>query len=656
MTVEVAHKYLLGEFELEPDKHLLKREGEGVHLPELPFQVLLYLIENRERYVSRRELLDRFWSASDGYEETLTKCMSTIRTQLNDPPSAPRFIETRKKVGYRYIGPFAEAPLRLEPSVFAVEKTRAAKLVIEENDDDDHVSEKAIFPPTPASTLVLPTSKRSSRTVLSVFTLGVVALAIIASLIYRHRTQPNSTSTSIRSIAVLPLKNLSGDVANEYIADGLTDSLITTLSGIDDLRVVSRGSVSRYKDKEADPREVGQLLGVGAVLEGNVRRNGDSLRVALRLVSTDDGRVLWSNETDDRKIQDIFGLQDVIARNVVAQLRVKLGGQEYQKTLGRDTQNSEAYLLYLKGRYHLDKRRSSEAQKSLEYFQQAIQIDPNYALAYAGLAESYSSLHFLGRFSPQEVMPKAKAAAVRAVELDDLLSEAHTSLAAIKELYDWDWTGSEKEFKRALELNPNSSLAHRAYAFRLMEERRFDEALTQINRALELDPLSVVINRDVAQILYYERRYDQAIDQSQKTLELDPNFATTYGWLTLAYEQKGLFNEAFRTDLKRRTVAGEPPEKIAELEEIYARSGWRGYLEKKLEGLKEAAKQRYVNASDFASIYASLGDKDQAFAWLEKACQERDFGMVYLKVDPNLDSLHSDPRFADLERRVGLSP
>ena len=447
---------------------------------------------------------------------------------------------------------------------------------------------------------------------------------------------------------------LTGDPANEYFSDGVTESLLTSLSKIDGLKVISRGSVFRFKGQEVDPREVGKQLNVAAVLEGSVRRDENSVRVAVRLVSAEDGRVLWASETYERTLRDIFALQDEIARQVTTGLRFKLSGENAQQLTRRYTDNVEAYQLYLKGRFFWNKRTQEGLRKGIEYFEQAIKLDPSYALAYAGLADSYNVMGSLGLIKPQEEYAKVEAAACKALEIDETLSEAHTALAWVR-FQQWDWTGAEAEFKRAIELNPNYATAHQWYAEYLTAMARFDEALAEIGRAQQIDPTSLVINTIVAQTYLNARQYDEAIEQCHKTLELDPSFELAYIYLGNAYIEKGMYEEALAEYQKAKQLEGTPA-MLALTGITYARSGNREGARRALHELMAVSKQKYDPSFNIARIYANLGDRDEAFKWLEKLFDERSGALIFLKVDPQLDKLRTDPRFTDLVRRVGLTP
>ena len=656
MAVQVSKRYVLGDFILEPDKRALSRAGAQVHLAHKPFQVLLYLIEHRDRMVSRRELLDQFWEGHDVYEVTLSKCVGAIRKALDDHLENPRHIETRWAEGYRYVGRVEEQFLQPEPPAFEIERTRGMKIIVEEEETIENEAsglERVISVPPPHQPLYLPAPRRVSRRAAIALGLGVIALTAGALILYHlHTTSAGQSSqpAPIRSLAVLPLRNLTDDPSNEYFSDGVTESLINSLSNVDSLKVISRGSVFRFKGQQVDPREVGKQLNVAAVLEGSVRRDENSVRVAVRLVSAEDGRVLWASETYERTLRDIFALQDEIARQVATGLRFKLSGEDMQQLTRRYTDNVEAYQLYLKGRFFWNKRTPEGLRKGIEYFEQAIRNDPNYALAYAGLADSYALLDlYNGGRQIKYLFPQAKAAAQKALEIDSSLAEAHTSLAYVKYYYDWDWSGAEAEFKRAIQLNPNYATAHQWYAEYLFYMERFDESLAEINRAQELDPFSLTINTELGSPYFYMRQYDQAIEKYRKAQEMDQHFYLATYCLALCYAQKSLFDEAIN-------MLGGGKDVSAILGYFYAVSGRRREARNILDKLRELSKQEEFSPYSIAKIYAGLGEKDQAFAWLEKAREMRDERMVMLKVDQHLDSLRSDSRFADLERRMNLAP
>jgi TolB-like protein/DNA-binding winged helix-turn-helix (wHTH) protein/Flp pilus assembly protein TadD len=657
MAVELHNRYVLGEFELDADKYQLKHHNSNVHLPELPFQVLLYLIERRERYVSRQELLGRFWNGGDAYEETLTRCISTIRTQLNDPSNSPRYIETRKKVGYRYIGPFAQTAVSAavdEAPIVAIEQVRAVSISIE----DDHANSLQHGPAIPAQPIraeqrpLLPT--RVAWLLSGV--LAAAGITIGAAVLLSHRPALRAGGISpapIRSLAVLPFKPLNTQSRDEYLELGMADALIAKLSNVKHLIVRPTSAVRKYASAEQDPLAAGREQGVDAVVDANVQRLGDRISVTVRLLRVADGANLWSFRCEDA-CSDVFAAQDSISEQIAQAIKVSLSDEERRLLAKHYTDNKEAYQNYLKGRYHYGRRRAADIEKAIKYFQEAIALDPNYALAHVGLADAYGSLGDLGAVAPRDMVPKVAAETACALELDETLAEAHVTLATYIYSAEWNWAGVDREYRRALELDPNSAEAHQFFAWFIMSQGRFDEALAEIKKAQELDPLSLFISQNYSQILYFARRYDEAIGMSQQTLDMDSRFMTSYGWIVSSYEQKGDYEQAFAWEVKRLAAGGAPPEVVAELKKAYAESGWKGYLRKTLDLVSEQAKERYVDPDDIASLYARLGDKEQALKWLEKACDARAVYTWTLRVDPAWDGMRSNPRFEDLLKRVNL--
>jgi TolB-like protein/Tfp pilus assembly protein PilF len=458
---------------------------------------------------------------------------------------------------------------------------------------------------------------------------------------------------AIDSVAVLPFVNASTDPDAEYLSDGIPETLIGQLSQIPRLKVMARSTVFRYKGANVDPQKVGRELNVRAVLTGKVLQRGEMLTISMELMDVRDGSQLWGKQYN-RKLADTLAVQEDIAREVTDKLRLRLASVEERRLTAHVTENVEAYQLYLKGRYHWNKRTPDGIQKAIESFQQAIEKDPGYALAYAGLADCY---HVPANpLPPRKKMPLAKAASMKALQLDDTLVEAHTSLARVLFVYDWDWPAAEKEFKRAIELNSRYAPAHQWYGGYLTATGRFREADAEKKRALELEPLSLVINFEVGLASYFSRNYNQAIDQFQKTLELDANFPPPHTFLAAAYEQKGMLKEATTAFQKAITITQGPArtQATAGLGYVYAVSGRKAEARKILAELQSLSEHRYVPATDTALIYAGLGDKDKAFAWLDKAYEEHSFSLSNLKVEPRFDPLRSDPRFADLLRSIGF--
>jgi serine/threonine protein kinase/tetratricopeptide (TPR) repeat protein len=495
--------------------------------------------------------------------------------------------------------------------------------------------------------------KQHKRSAALILGMVIVSAILLLSLLFRQSPSTKEASPRNTSLAVLPFKPIGGE-EDEYLGLGMADALITKLSKIREINVRPTSAVRKYGAQDQDPVAAGRELRVEAVIEGSVQRVGDRIRVTVQLVSVRDGAPLWA-ETFDENFTNIFAVQDRISEQVAQSLTLTLNTAERELLTKRYTENSEAYQLYLKGRYFWNKRTGEGMKRGIEYFDQAIRIDPNYALAHAGLADSYNVLGQFGELAPDEAMPRAKAAALRALEIDDTLAEAHASLAMVYEVYEWDWAGAETQFKRAIELNPNYANAHHWYAMFLSAAGRHDEALAEIRRAKEIDPVSLIVSTNEGWILFCARQYDSAIEQLQKSIEMDPSFANAHYKLALVYEAKGMYKEAVEEFLKHEPLSGTSQEKVATLRAAYSESGWEGFCQQQLERLKKAATEGYVSPKYFVLTYLQLGEKDRAFEWLEKAYQERGEVLLYLKVDPRFDPLRSDPRFSDLLRRVELA-
>jgi serine/threonine protein kinase/tetratricopeptide (TPR) repeat protein len=491
-------------------------------------------------------------------------------------------------------------------------------------------------------------------------TLAVAAIVLLVLLgaggwFYRSTARGGET---IDSVAVLPFVNASGDPNSEYLSDGITESLINSLSQLPHLRVMSRDSAFMYKGKQTNAQTVGRELGVRAVLEGRVMQRGDGLSISTELVDARDNSHIWGQQYD-RKLADTIAIRDEISKEMTTALRMRLTGEDEKRMAKSYTASPEAYQDYLKGRFWWNKQDEEGFKKGIEYFQQAIANDPGYALAYDGLSDCYSGLATYGYVVAKEDFPRAKEAAQKALELDDALAEAHASLASIKVFYDWDWAGAEAESKRAIELNPSYALAYVWYAIALRNEGRLDEAVTENKRALELDPLSLLINRGLGVLFYNARQYDQAIEQERKTLELDATYIPAHRTLGMTYVQKSMYKDAIAEFEKTLTISPGNPYVLSEAGYAYAMSGRRADAQKALDQLNNVSKQEYVPAGYRAMIYTGLGEKDKAIEWLEKSYQEHFViaeGTADIKVDPVFDPLRSDPRFADLLRRMNLQP
>jgi serine/threonine-protein kinase len=477
----------------------------------------------------------------------------------------------------------------------------------------------------------------------------LVTLTAIAYFYFRSSNKSIGGRPEISSIAILPFVNVNTNADTEYLSNGIADSLINSLSQTSRLRVIARSSVFSYKGKEVDPQTIARELNVEGIVTGRITQRGDNLSISVELTDARDQSHIWG-EQYNRPVSDLLAVQEEISREISNQLRLNLTGEEQRRLGKRYTENTEAYQLYLKGRYFADQYSEDGFKKAVDQFHLAIQKDSKYALAYAGLAEAYwvASAQFL---QPREAMPKVREAALEALKIDDTLAEAHTSLAAVQAFYDYDIVSSEREFKRALELNPGSASAHQWYAWYLFVLKRSEEALREIKRAQELDPLSFLINGEVGMAYYFARQYDRAIEEDKKALEMDPNNSFARIGLTRSYIQIRRYEEAIATASKP-----EPDDSylLASLGEAYARSGKTAEAQKVIDKLNELTKQRYVPPYAMAWIYVGLGQKQQALDWLEKSYANREDTMIWLNSDPSLDDLRSEPRFRDLVRRVGL--
>jgi TolB-like protein/Tfp pilus assembly protein PilF len=486
---------------------------------------------------------------------------------------------------------------------------------------------------------------------------GGFAVALLLALILglnfgglRDQVFGGKTHAHIRSLVVLPLANLSGDREQEYFADGMTEALITDLSKISSLKVISRVSSMRYKEEKKTPPQIARELGVDGIVQGSVMQAGNKVRISTQLIYATSDQHLWA-ESYERDFKDIIGLQGEVAQAIANEIRVQVTPQEQARLATAQPVNTEAYHLYLKGRFFWSKATEEDYRASKKYFDHALEIDPNYALAFSGLANYFWATDEL---SPQVAMPRAKDYALRALAIDDTLSDAHTTLANVKFNADWDWQGAEKQFQRAIQLNPNDAEGHRAYSVFLSAMGRPQQALAEIQTAQHLDPLSLITSSDVGWAYYFARRYDLAIEQCQETLELDPNFVGAHDCLGSAYLAKGNYSKAIAECQRATTGSGNDLLRAAGLGRAYALAGRTAKAKEVLQQLHAGSEHRYVPPYFLATVYAALGEMDQAFTWLEKAYDVRDTNLTWLKVDDAVDPLRSDARFRELFSRIGL--
>jgi TolB-like protein/DNA-binding winged helix-turn-helix (wHTH) protein/Tfp pilus assembly protein PilF len=627
-----AERLRFGVFEANVRTGELTKHGKHLRLQEQPFQLLAMLLEKPGELVTREELSSRLWPQTIvDFDHGLNKAIGKIREALGDSSENPRFVETVARRGYRFLADVAVVRDG-QPGTVA-----------------DHLAPRediGLLYIADAGT----SHRRSSRTWRPfAFGLALVLAASLSWILY-----PGShPAPAIRSLAVLPLKNLSGDSSQDYFAEGMTDELITRLAQISALRVISRTSVMAYKSVRKSLPEIARELNVDAVVEGSVLQSGERVRITAQLIRAPTDAHMWAQSYDER-LQDTLALQSKVARDIAAQIQVTLNRQEQAALVKSKTVNPDAYEAYLKGRYFWNKRTGDGLKKAIEYFRNSIETDPTYAEAYSGLADSYASAGDwkYGVLSPQDAFPKARAAAAKALALDDSLGQAHASLAFAFDLYGWDWEAAEKEYKLAIRLTPGYATAHQWYSWHLIMMGRNSEGMFELRKAQSLDPLSLIISADIADALCVAHLYDEAVEQSKKTLEMDPNFAIGHYELGQAFEQKHMHDEAIAEFQRAIELSGHSGAFDSNLGFVYAVSGRREEAAKMVKSMEARRDQNPSAGADIALIYAGLGDRDQAMNWLNKAYEAKFKASILLR--PAFESLRSDVRFQDLLRRVGL--
>jgi TolB-like protein/DNA-binding winged helix-turn-helix (wHTH) protein/Flp pilus assembly protein TadD len=635
-----------GTYEVSLQSGEVRKAGLRIRVQQQPMKLLEILLERPREVVTREELRSRVWpnESFGDFDQALNIAIGKLRSALGDSAENPRFIETLPKRGYRFIA-----------DVSVVDADARPKRPGTANGDlpgPDRKTEPGHRFQDAGLTLAPVAPKRllwPLRRVIVALAL-VLSFLVLSAWLFRSR---GPAPTGIRSLAVLPLDNLSGDASQNYFADGMTDQLITDLAQISALRVISRTSVMAYKGARKPLPQIARELNVDAVVEGTVLRSGDQVRITAQLIEASTDKHLWS-QSYEGELRDTLALQNRVASAIADQIRINLTPQEQAALKNVKVVNPEAYQSYLKGRYFWNKRTADGLKAALAYFKQAIEEDPKYAQAYSGLADTYALLGDwqYAVMTPKEAFPKAKAAAIKAVELDNTLGEAHNSLAFVLDGFDWDFDSAGKEFRRAIELNPGYATAHHWYAWHLSLLGRFDDAIAEMRKAGNLDPLSLIINADLAELLVLAHSYDESIRQSRKTIEMDPNFALAHNQLAQAYLQEHMYDEAVSELKKAVQLSGGSPTCIANLARAYVASGKRSEAVRLLDDLKRRSNPGYSNASEIAIIYASLGDTDQAMNWLEKGYEERFNPGVLLR--PGFDPLRSDSRFQNLVHRIGL--
>jgi TolB-like protein/DNA-binding winged helix-turn-helix (wHTH) protein/Tfp pilus assembly protein PilF len=632
-----APQFHFGDFTLDQSRYRLQRGSRFLRLEKIPMELLFLLVERQGELVTRGEIAERLWGkdvfvdADHGINVAVRK----IRVVLRDDPEKPRFVETIVGKGYRFAAPVI--PKNADSGLQAATMVRASTEI----------------PRSEASATPLKTRISARRlTVL----LGAVATIALIAVVWLLRRPNNMAAIQppIKSIAVLPLKNLSEDPTQEYLADGLTEDLIGRLAVVPGLRVISRTSSMNFKDTQLSLPEIAKALQVDAIVEGSVIREGNRIRVHAQLIRASTDQHIWAGEYE-REYRSLLALQEEVAGNIAGRILAGLAPTERTGSAQPRTVDPEAYEDYLKGRYYLNQRTVNALNKSIEYFQQALGKDPSYALAYSGLADTYALLGFRGRLRSKDMLARAKTDALKAIELDDSLADPHVSLAFVAETHEWDWAGAEREYKRALELNPDDARAHHWYAGYLTYVGRIDEGIAEEMRARELDPLSLPINNALSGRFLAAGRYDEALQQIQKTLELDSHFPQahqTLGWLYLNGGKRDSAIREFRNALQLSGT--NDSDLMLDVGFACAVNGKQDDARKILAELKGLHQRGLAASGSIGILYGALGDSDEAFAWLQKAYAERDPELTYIKVGRRFEPLRRDPRYQELVRRVGL--
>jgi TolB-like protein/DNA-binding winged helix-turn-helix (wHTH) protein/Tfp pilus assembly protein PilF len=612
-------------YQLDLIRYELRRGDDvKVKIERLPMDLLIFLVERKGQLVTREDVAARLWrdGAFVDTEPAINNVIRKIRTALHDSPDQPAHLETVVGKGYRYIG-----DLRVIGS-----------------GPRQQVPEPA--PPTAAGTQLRWFRRGWFRPALA----GTAFLLAAGALAWRAPWRP--AAASIRSLAVLPLQNLSGDPAQKYFADGFTEELTTNLAKIGSLRVVSRTSTMQYVEPRTLISRIARELNVDAVVEGSVLRSGNRVRITAQLIDARTDAHLWA-QSYERDLGEILELQDSVTGDIATQVKASLSPEASAAFASHPRVNPEAYEAYLRGRNEIGRQTPDSIRNSVQHFQRAIDLDPLYATAYAGLADSFSLMANYSVLPPKEVFPRAEAAARKALELDPGSPEAHASLAFARHHFDWDWTGAEKGYKRAIQLSPSFPIVHLRYAVYLSNAGRHDEAIREIGLARQLDPLSLTVANNVGMVLFYARRYDEAIREVQSIIALNPDRIWPHMTLGFAYTQKRMYPLAIAESERADQLLGTGPG--VDLAQAYASSGQTEAARRALRELEKPDAAGLLDWFFIAGVYTALGDREQAFAWLEQAYQNRDFFLTYLNVYPFLDALHSDPRFVRLQQRVGVS-
>jgi TolB-like protein/DNA-binding winged helix-turn-helix (wHTH) protein/Tfp pilus assembly protein PilF len=642
-----------GTYEFDLRSGELRKHGIRIKLQEQPCQILAILLEHHGEMVTREELQRRLWPSDTfvDFDHSLNTAVMRLREALSDSSESPRFIETIPRRGYRFIAPLQEVSSASSASTDSAEGPTGNASVVPLLSKSGKLKGVSVEKTKRSRWLVLPR--------LAFFLITIAVIAAVSSQIAVHyaRSVDSSKPKSDRStsLVVLPLENLSGDKDQDYFADGMTDDLIANLAKIRSLRVISRSTAMAYKGTRKPLSQIARELNVDAVVEGTVLRAGDRVRITAELVQVATDHHLWA-ETYESTLGDVLALQNHVSSAIVDEIRINLRAEDKERLAKSPAVRPEAYESYLKGRYYWNKRSDEGFNKAIAYFQEATRKDPQYALAYAGLADCYAVIGatIIGTVSSAEAAPKAKAAAIRALEIDPSLAEAQTSLATAEFNYDWDWSGAASGFKKAIELNPSYATAYQRYSLYSAAMGRFPDSLDQINKARELDPLSISINWSLGWRLYLARQYDRAIEQLLNTADMDPSYELPHLVLGQAYEQKRDFAHSIPQLQKAAELSHGSPLMVSGLAHGYAVAGNRTEAEKLLHKLLADSSKHYVSPYYIAIVYTGIGETEKAMDWLERAYADRSNGLVFLKVDPQLDSLRTNPRFKALQARLKL--
>jgi DNA-binding winged helix-turn-helix (wHTH) protein/TolB-like protein/Tfp pilus assembly protein PilF len=622
-------------FRLDPARRrLTKGAGESIQLMPKTYDTLLYLVENSGRVIEKDELLREIWADTVVEENNLTQNISALRRIFGEKPGEHRFIVTIPSRGYKFVAEVAANAGRGGEYDESTESLSSEPVVSESEKKDE-------------DTAITGGLSKVYKVVAAVFILGVI------STVAWWQIGSTGSDVPIRTVAVLPFANLSPGEETEYLSDAIAESAINSLSHLTELRVISRNSTFRYKESQLDTWTIGSQLGAEAIVMGDVRQVGDDLVINVRLIRAADDTQLWGQQYVKRST-DLIGIQGEIAQAVAQNLRVRLSSRESQLLAKRETDNPEAWELYHRGRFYVFRLTPNEVQKGLEYFRRAIEIDPDYALAYTGIADAYRSLTLSAEMPPVENLTLSKNAALKAIEIDDLSSEGHSSVGMTNFWGDWDWVESERRYIRAIELNPNNAMAHLFYAHLQSNLGKHDDALALVKRSRALDPVFPFGNALEGQFLLHAGRVDEAIERLERTVEIAPNFWMPHLFLSSAYIEKGDLDKA--VEKARRASELSPAQTTSLVHEAFAqtKAGRRGEAEAILARLLERSRERFTPPFHIALIYHGLGDADNAFEWLEKGFAARDPKMVFLKVEPKWKDLRSDPRFVSLIRRMNL--